>query len=385
MIDLIGETHRPYHYVDTDTSLTRLAGQMRKVRRIAVDTESDSMYHYFPKVCLIQLTLEGQDYIIDALAGVDLSGFLQVLSRKPIIFHGGDYDLRMLRSSFGFVPHREVFDTMLAGQLIGYEQLGLAALVKRFFNVEISKKGQKSDWSRRPLASKLLGYASGDTHYLGSLANKLESRLRKLGRIKWHRQACERMVRSTAQENHVDPDRQWRIKGVRQFGRRELSFVHQLWHWRESQAKQVDVPPFKIMGNKLILDLAVWASSHSVRSLGGGPKLPRNFRGQRLAELEKVIKKAKQMPESKWPRQREYQEAKRSYPDRKRMVEALKGEVVSLADKLGIDASVLAPRAAIKAIAANRPKTLEETIVCSDLMRWQGQLLRPAIKKVLKN
>src|SRR5712691_4571048 len=107
------------------------------VERVALDVEADSLHNYFEKVCLIQLSLAGEHYLVDPLSGLDLTGFAEALAGKPLVLHGGDYDLRMLRTSIGFRPRGEVFDTMIAAQVLGIEQIGLAALIERCFGIMI--------------------------------------------------------------------------------------------------------------------------------------------------------------------------------------------------------------------------------------------------------
>src|SRR5512145_1815587 len=115
-----------YVYVREDAAMERLLERMRATERVAMDTEADSLHNYFEKVCLIQISLGGEHYLVDPLAGLDLTSFLEALETKPLILHGGDYDLRMMRASLGFTPHGDVFDTMIAAQLVGIEQIGLA-------------------------------------------------------------------------------------------------------------------------------------------------------------------------------------------------------------------------------------------------------------------
>ncbi|MEE8607147.1 MAG: hypothetical protein V3S55_06070, partial [Nitrospiraceae bacterium] len=117
-----------YVYVREPAALERLIRRIRGAERVAVDTEADSLHNYFEKVCLVQLSLEGEHFLVDPLSELDLTGFLEALAEKTLIAHGGDYDLRMMRASMGFRPRREVFDTMIAAQLLGIEQIGLAAL-----------------------------------------------------------------------------------------------------------------------------------------------------------------------------------------------------------------------------------------------------------------
>ena len=155
-----------YVYVRERAAMERLIQRIGAAERVAVDTEADSLHNYFEKVCLVQLSLGREHYLVDPLCGLDLNGLLEALADKPLILHGGDYDLRMMRASMGFRPRREAFDTMIAAQLLGFEQIGLAALIERYFDITIGKAGQKSDWSRRPLSENQLRYAVNDTRFL---------------------------------------------------------------------------------------------------------------------------------------------------------------------------------------------------------------------------
>ena len=53
----------PYVYVDSNAALAALVARMKGAARLALDTEADSLHHYFEKVCLIQLTVSGEHYI----------------------------------------------------------------------------------------------------------------------------------------------------------------------------------------------------------------------------------------------------------------------------------------------------------------------------------
>ena len=121
-----------YVYVRERAAMERLIQGIGAAERVALDTEADSLHNYFEKVCLVQLSFGGAHYLVDPLCGLDLNGLSEALADKPLILHGGDYDLRMMRGSMDFRPRREVFDTMVAAQLLGFEQIGLAALIERF-------------------------------------------------------------------------------------------------------------------------------------------------------------------------------------------------------------------------------------------------------------
>ena len=279
-------------YVRERAAMETLIERIASAERVALDTEADSLHNYFEKVCLLQLSLGDEHYIVDPLAGLELSGFLAALAEKPLIFHGGDYDLRMMRASLGFISRREVFDTMIAAQLLGIEQIGLAALIEKYFAITIEKEGQKSDWSRRPLTEKQLSYAVNDTRFLASLADRMSSELSERGRLAWHTESCQAMVQSTGRDKVRDPDDAWRISGAGRLTRRQLAYLRELWHWRDEHARRANRPPFMIFGNQQIFELISWAESHPGMPLQQGPKLPRNIRDSLLTTLEEAISRA---------------------------------------------------------------------------------------------
>lgn len=373
-----------YTWIDNGHELALLIPKMRQTGRIAVDTEGDSLHHYYQKICLIQITIDGRNYIIDPLAGIDMLEFLEVLASKPLIFHGAEYDLRMFRSSLGFRPRNEIFDTMLAGLILGYDQLSLAALAKRFVNITLPKQGQKSDWSRRPLTESQLDYAAEDTHYLAHLANCLSRELHRLGRTDWHREMCENMVRLSTIDAPVDIENDWRITGTSLLNPRQMAFVRQIWYWRENEARNADIPPFKVLDNRHIIDLALWASSHFSHSFSGAPKLPRNCIGHRFSALRKAIIRARNLPRTKWPGPRK---PRRDNPKSNRVskpgMDALRSECAHIAQRLGITPSVLAPRAALAALLRNRPRTINEIMQAGPLMRWQANLVKSALDRII--
>ncbi len=370
-----------YLYVRERAVMDALVQRLRSAERVALDTEADSLHSYFEKVCLIQLSFSGEHYLVDPLSGADLMGFLEALAEKPLILHGADYDLRMLRASMGFRPRREVFDTMIAAQLLGIEQIGLAALIERFFNVTIGKQGQKSDWSCRPLSEQQLCYAVNDTRYLERLAGCLEDELRARRRIDWHEESCRAMVQSTARDRARDHEETWRIKGAGRLSARQLAYLRELWRWRDAHARHANRPAFKVFGNQQMLELLQWAESHRGAALDHGPKLPRNIRGSRLRTLEEALARAAAMSPAEWPERRLLD---RTDPPRnhcQEQLQALSSECARIAKELAIAPATLAPRAALEAIVRERPGTVDEIMASAGLLRWQAELVEGALAK----
>jgi len=349
---------------------------------VALDTEADSLHSYYEKVCLIQLAADGEAYIVDPLAGLALSGLLDVLAAKTLLFHGADYDLRMLRASLRFRPRGEVHDTMIAAQVIGLKDFGLAALAERFCGVALAKSSRKADWARRPLTPTQLAYAADDVRHLPAIADALLEEVQRLGRYHWYRESCQRMVASTARDRVRDPENAWRIKGLKGLNAHQLAFVRELWRWRESEAQRADRPPFMVLGNPQLRDLAVWAAAHPAASLAHGPRLPRNCTGRRLHALERAVEHARALPRPEWPKDRARGGSRR--PDAaSHAVSALMAECARIAGDLGLAPPLLASRATLETIVARRPRSASEILACSPMLPWQVELLAPAILNVL--
>lgn len=342
------------------------------------------MHHYYEKVCLIQISLpDGSNYLVDPLTEFDISEFMEVLAEKIIVLHDAAYDLRMLRASFGFQPRGEVFDTMLAAQLLGYTKFGLVDMIERFFGIALSKSIQKSDWSRRPLLPKQLEYACDDTRYLLQMADQLYEKLHALERHDWHRQSCQRAVEAAAIDKPpTDPDKAWRIKGLAQTKHKTLAFVRQIWLWREEYSQKFDIPPFKVMANQLIIKLAEWAGGNPDKPLSQGPRLPRTCKGRQRQELEDAIQKVHRMAKSEYPQQTKSIGSKPSGPDLAPQIKILRKECSILAEKLKLAPHIIAPRASLEAVIYKKATTVSEIVETAQLMTWQANLILPAVKKI---
>ena len=199
--------------IATATQLRYLLPRLQSVDRIAIDTEADSLHCYREKLCLVQISIPKYDVIVDPLAVVNLGPLCDALAGREIVFHGADYDLRLLRRNLNFVP-REIFDSVIAARMIGIREFSLAALVKRYFDVELAKGSQKANWAQRPLSEKMAEYAINDTRYLLPLAERLEKELESRGRMQWFRQSCQRALEQAAIDRERDTDEAWRISGA---------------------------------------------------------------------------------------------------------------------------------------------------------------------------
>ncbi|MEM7518210.1 MAG: ribonuclease D, partial [Planctomycetota bacterium] len=172
----------PATIVTDDRALARLMEDLEGQESIAVDTEADSFFSYREKVCLVQVTVEDRDYLVDPLADMDLTPFGKILAdpSKEKIFHDGEYDILIFKREYGF-DFANLFDTRVAAAALGMQAPGLASVLGEFFGVELDKSMQRSDWGKRPLSDKQISYARLDTHFLIPLRDKMRAELDERG------------------------------------------------------------------------------------------------------------------------------------------------------------------------------------------------------------
>ncbi|MEO7167852.1 MAG: HRDC domain-containing protein [Chthoniobacterales bacterium] len=346
--------------IASDAQLAEILPQLSQHDRIAVDTEADSLHCYFEKLCLIQLTFDSQDHLVDPLSPVALQPLCTALAAKEIVLQGMDFDLRLLRRTFDF-PVNEVFDTVIAARMIGLREFSLAALVQQYFDVTLAKGSQKANWARRPLPPAMETYAKNDTHFLLPLAARMEEQMRTLGRMDWFRQSCRRALEQTLVSRERDPDEAWRITGSGTLPPREGAILRAIWRWRDREAQQADRPSFHILQNSAMIDAAK-------QFVAGETPEFRHLSDRRRRGFLDAAQEALDLPESAWP-QRPPRVSRARTPNFDKKVEVLRQRRDHHAKELAIDPAFIAPRNALEGIAADPTRT--DAI----LVPWQRELL----------
>jgi ribonuclease D len=352
------EIHAPF--IDTEAALAEVASALDSHTRIAVDTEADSLHCYFEKLCLLQVSVPGGDWLIDPLVGVSMEPLFAALQGKELIFHGVDYDLRLMRR-VGFQPPERVFDTMIAARLCGVQEFSLAALIKRHVGLEIPKASQKANWAKRPLPPAMLSYAVNDTRHLHRIAEIYEAELRNLNRWEWFEQTCERAIRATGNNKEKDTDSAWRIAGSGSLRGRSAAILRELWKWRDEEARAADRPSFHILNNEQLLKAAVEIDH-------GHKAYFQHLRGSRLRRFQEAVDRALALPESEWPVFVRVHRPRPTRGEEDRMKD-LKIRRDEVATKLQLDPSLVAPKATIEGLVLREAETLER------LLPWQREVL----------
>jgi ribonuclease D len=346
--------------IDSADALQAVLPLLAPHPRIPIDTEADSLHCYFEKLCLIQISVPDHDLLIDPLAGFSLDPLFQSFKGRELIIHGADYDLRLLRR-VGFEATDPVFDTMIAARLCGIAEFSLAALIKRYFDVQLAKASQKANWARRPLSPQMADYAVKDTHYLLQIASILEAELIALQRLDWFRQSCAKAVAAAAITKERDPEEAWRITGSKDLRGRASAILRALWHWRETEAQTIDRPTFHILHSEQLIEAAA--------KLDRGQEIDfAQLHGARRRRFFEAAEKAKALPESEWPKIIRKPRPRPTREEEERF-RALKTKRDTVATNLNLDPALIAPKSVLESLAANTEEA------AARMLPWQRDTL----------
>jgi len=370
-----------YILVDSEESLADLLKDLELYDMAAVDTEADSMYHYTARLCLIQITIGDHHYIVDPLCGLDLAPLFKARAMQTLIFHGADYDLRLLWQTYGFAP-AHIFDTMLAAKILGEPHLGLADLVREYFGDELKKENQRADWTTRPLPLEMCEYAIHDTFYLHELCAILAEKLQAAGRMDWLTEQCNALIEHAKNPAPAKKD-PWRITGCNVFSPCSLNILKFLWEWREKQAEELDRPPYKVMPSELMLAIVRHAQQTFPEvELDKLPRLPRNFKEERLESFVQMLKDAMAVPESDWPARLPKAPPPPIVPNSD-LLSVLKQWRDDKAVVLKIDAALLANKAQLIWLAAPGTMPWETRYEEAKLQNWQRTIWNEILQENL--
>jgi ribonuclease D len=241
--------------VETEAALAEVTGRLAVGEGpVAVDAERASGYRYGQRAYLVQLRRAGAGTVlIDPIACPELSGVDAALQDAEAILHAASQDLPCL-AEVGFRP-RQLFDTELAGRLLGYPRVALGTLVEEVLGFHLEKGHSAADWSVRPLREELLRYAALDVEVLIELRDALAAELADQGKTEWARQEFAAVLAAKPAAARPDPWR--RTSGIHRVqSRRGLAVVRELWNARDSIAQAADLSPRRVLPDAAIIEAA---------------------------------------------------------------------------------------------------------------------------------
>ena len=349
-----------YIFIDTQKEFDELAVKLAKHKYIAIDTESNSLYAYKEKFCLMQLTSDHINAVVDTLA-VDIKSILPVFADPAVekIFHSADSDIRVFKAAMGctFV---NIFDVMVAAKYLGIIKCGLDNMVQEFLGgAEMNKKFQKADWGRRPLTKEMLDYASGDTIHLKKLRDILAAELEKKGRLEEVTGQFAQICKIEPQPMRFDESGFLTLKSARQLNGRGLAVLRELYLAREVAAIKRNAPPFKVISEDLMLRLSV-APREGLHNLS----IFKGVSGYVLANhggwIREALQRGLKAPEYSVPR-REISREKRAYFETvKNRFKNLKMWRKEIAARRNMLPEAIMGNDVLERVALAQPKSLED-------------------------
>ncbi len=266
--------------------------RLRGTAELSLDTESNSMHAFRGRICLIQLAADGSIYLLDPLEVTDLSALGAILADVSVtkVMHGADYDLRCFFREYGFEV-RGLFDTEICARFCGMVAPNLAATLRTYLEVDIpkSRKLQRSNWALRPLTTDARNYAAADVLHLVPLAVRLRELLGDLGRLDWVTEEFARMERAGAQVSEPTGAAFLRVKGSDRLDPQQLSVLKALFELREAEAERVDRPPYQVMSNDSLLQIAREPLVPLEDVPGLAPQLVRRSGSRIRAEVQRAL------------------------------------------------------------------------------------------------
>jgi ribonuclease D len=367
----------PAIYIATHEALRELVQQLQHESLLALDTESNSMYAYHTKTCLIQLSTRQQDYIIDPFTIEDMQPLGTLLADERIekVLHGAEYDLICMNRDFGFTV-RNLFDTTYAARLCQVNRFGLADLLSKFFKIEMDKKHQTDNWGIRPLKADSLAYAQMDTHYLPELRDILLEKLQELNRVEEAQEVFADVLRIEVKENGFDPEGFWKIGAPNALSKREMAILRELYLLRDAMARDVNVPPFKIFTNEVMMSIARqqpqnFTDLYDMKGLS--PRYVRQWGDDLLDAIEHGRKN--QLPR---PPRRDRPDP--TMADRFAILQNWRKQV---AEKRGLDSVLIISRQALWEIARELPRDLESLAKIEGMGKWRLANYGDSLLKVI--
>jgi ribonuclease D len=355
---------------------------LQGAKRVAVDTESNSLYAYRPRVCLIQLSTDSTDALIDPLQ-VDVKAELACLEELfadpsvEKVFHAAEYDVMGLRRDFGF-SFANLFDTMTAARILGWDQFGLGAILEQRFGITLNKRHQRANWGQRPLSPALIRYAQMDTHYLLPLRDELFAMLEAGGHLEEARELFSELCEVEWQGMEFDPQGFWRIGGAHSLEPEGIAVLRELYLYRDEQARQRDVPPFKIMTDQTLLALAA-TRPRSMRQLAQiadiGAGQVRRYGAGILEAVRRGVRAGPPSPPRHYSGYSNEQVMRR--------FEALHAWRKQRAVQRGVSSEVVMPRDVLWELAQVAPRNWEQLRVIRSIGPWRLKTYGDEILQVL--
>jgi len=247
--------------IKTTSELSQFCDYAYNFDYITVDTEFLRERTYYPKLCLIQLAIPGDQensaVLIDPLErNLDLSPLYKIFLDPDIVkvFHAARQDLEIFFHDKDIIPS-PLFDTQLAAMVCGFgEQVGYETLVRSICKVNLDKSSRFTDWSLRPLSNNQQQYALADVTHLRQIYEYLKEQLKRNQRETWLEE--ELNILKNPETYITRPNEAWRRIKSRSNSSKFLAIVARLAEFRETYAQKNNIPRNRVLKDDALMELA---------------------------------------------------------------------------------------------------------------------------------
>jgi ribonuclease D len=380
--------------IATPEDLSEATGRLREgTGPVAVDAERASGFRYGHRAFLVQFRRnKAGTVLIDPIACPDLSELDGALAGTEAVLHAASQDLPCL-AELGFTPRR-LFDTELAGRLLGYPRVGLGTLVEEVLGLTLEKTHSAADWSSRPLPTEWLRYAALDVEVLVELRDSLAAQLAEDGKTGWAEQEFAAVLAARPAPARPDPWR--RTSGIHRVrSRRSMAIVRELWLERDQIARQRDISPTRILPDTAIVE-AARAAPVSLAELGKLPGFTGRGARRHGRNWLRAIRRASSLSEAELPEPSappgDGPPPAHRWPERDpaaaRRLAAVRGAVAALADSHHLPTENLLAPDAVRRLSWQPPESLSPESVAAELerygaRRWQLEVTATPIAMAL--
>ncbi|MBN2421829.1 HRDC domain-containing protein [Candidatus Woesearchaeota archaeon] len=256
-------------YIQNKEGVKRAYDDWKKNRVLGIDIECENNFHHYGTyISLIQISSQKKNWVVDCLRLGEIPEVLDILKDSSVekIFHGCDFDLRVLSEQYKIQP-KNIFDTQIVAQFLGFEKFGLGNLLEKYFGIEKKERFQRADWTRRPIRHDMLEYAAKDSKYLVELSMILKKELKACNRLGWVMQECRHI-----ESQHLSLSRTgfWDIKGLKELTDNQRAVLKKLYALRERFARRVRRPDHFIISTKKMIEMSVQKPAYNqIRKMKG--------------------------------------------------------------------------------------------------------------------
>jgi ribonuclease D len=347
---------------------------------VGFDTEFVGEASYEPQLCLIQVSTADCIYLVDPLARLDLREFWSALTApgREVTAFAARQELLFCQRYGGRLPEN-VFDPQLAAGLLGFGYpVSHTNLVKQLLGVQLAGSEAYTDWRRRPLSKQQLEYAADDVRYLLEARRLLTERARTMGRLDWLASEFTELAKQATDSDRRDE--WWRAAGSSKLAPRKRAVLRELWAWRDKRARQVDLPPRRLLRDDVLVEIARRspqrpAELHALRGMER-PALRRE-----TPDILAAVRVGMEVPEAELPKQPEL-------PEDPPQVAALGQLLAVLTNTVAAESQVapalLATTADLQAFVRWHLGLTDGTEPPAVLAGWRGEVLGRSLVELLE-